>query len=111
MDTFLLLKYLLQLAMPPASLAAGLLVGAVLVLAGWRRLGRLVATFAVAQTVLLSLHPISDALLVRLRMSSLRMRVTSSLATFAAKSGRSYSKPTVKVLLYLRSTRHVCVCE
>ena len=66
MDTFLLLKYLLQLAMPPASLAAGLLVGAVLVLAGWRRLGRLVATFAVAQTVLLSLHPISDALLVRL---------------------------------------------
>ncbi len=66
MDTFSFLKYLQNLAMPPASLVVGLIVGAVLVALGWRLLGRFVATIGVAQIVLLSLHPVSDGLLVSL---------------------------------------------
>lgn len=66
MDTFFLLKILQQLSMPPTSLVVGLIVGAVLVAFGWRILGRLVATMGVAQLVLMSLHPISDPLVVSL---------------------------------------------
>ncbi|MSP77788.1 MAG: YdcF family protein [Rhodospirillaceae bacterium] len=66
MDTFFFLKLLLQLSMPPTSLVVGLIVGAVLVALGWRILGRLVATLGVAQLVLMSLHPISDPLVVSL---------------------------------------------
>ena len=66
MDTFLILKFFQQLAMPPASLAAALVVGAVCVLVGWRKLGRFVAFIGVAQTLLLSLPPVSDTLLVKL---------------------------------------------
>jgi uncharacterized SAM-binding protein YcdF (DUF218 family) len=63
MDTFTLLKFLTQFAMPPASMAVGLLLGGVLVLVGLRRFGMLVAVLAVAQTLVMSFPPVADALL------------------------------------------------
>lgn len=62
MDTFTLLKYLTQFAMPPASMAVGLLLGGILALVGWRRLGVLVAALAIAQTLVMAFPPVSDAL-------------------------------------------------
>jgi uncharacterized SAM-binding protein YcdF (DUF218 family) len=67
MDTFTLLKYLTQFAMPPASMAVGLLLAGVLALVGLRRFGMLVAVLAVAQTVVLSFPPVADALLEALQ--------------------------------------------
>ncbi len=66
MDTFVLLKYLSSFAVPPASLAIGLLLGGLLAIAGWRRLGKLVAVLAIAQTFVMSCAPIADALLLPL---------------------------------------------
>jgi uncharacterized SAM-binding protein YcdF (DUF218 family) len=63
MDTFTLLKFLTQFAMPPASMAVGLLLGGVLVMVGLRRFGMLVAVLAVAQTLMMSFPPVADALL------------------------------------------------
>lgn len=63
MDTFALLKYLTQLAMPPASMAVGLMLGTILAIIGWRRFGALVAALAVAQTLVMAFPPVSDALL------------------------------------------------
>src|SRR5262245_26125049 len=63
MDTFTLLKYLTQFAMPPASMAVGLLLGGILALAGLRRLGALVAALAIAETLVMAFPPVSDALL------------------------------------------------
>ncbi|MBI3196061.1 MAG: YdcF family protein [Rhodospirillales bacterium] len=67
MDTFVPLKFLAQLALPPASLAIGLVVAGVLVLAGLRRLARLVMVLAIAELLLLSLPPVADALLASLQ--------------------------------------------
>jgi uncharacterized SAM-binding protein YcdF (DUF218 family) len=67
MDTFTLLKFLTQFAMPPASMAVGLLLGGVLALVGMRRFGMLVAALAVAQTLVMSFPPVADALLESLQ--------------------------------------------
>ena len=63
MDTFVFLKFLSQLALPPASLAVGVLVGLVLLALRWRRLGRLAIALAIAETIVLSFPPVSDALM------------------------------------------------
>lgn len=62
MDTFVSLKFLAQLALPPASLAIGLVVAAALALVGLRRLARLVVVLALAELLVLSLWPVADAL-------------------------------------------------
>ena len=67
MDTFALLKYLAQFAMPPASMAVGLLLAGVLAVVGLRRFGMTVAVFAVAQTLVMSFPPVADALLESLQ--------------------------------------------
>ncbi|MDP2333889.1 MAG: YdcF family protein [Reyranella sp.] len=67
MDTFVLLKFLAQLALPPASLAVGLVIAGVLALVGLRRPARLVAALAVAELLLLSLPPVADALMALLQ--------------------------------------------
>ncbi len=66
MNTFYFLKLLVQLALPPASLALGLLVAGVLVVLGWRRLARVVVALAIAQLLVLSLPPVADALMASL---------------------------------------------
>lgn len=63
MDSFVFLKFLSQLALPPASLAVGALVGLVLIALRWRRLGRLVIALAIAETVVLSFPPVAHALI------------------------------------------------
>jgi uncharacterized SAM-binding protein YcdF (DUF218 family) len=67
MDTFTALKFLTQFAMPPASMAVGLVLGGVLAVVGFRRLGRTVALLAVAETLIMSFPPVSDALLFSLQ--------------------------------------------
>lgn len=63
MNTFVLLKYLSYLLMPPASLAVGTVLGLILLAFGWRRLG--VAAIAAAAVLMsvMSWPPLSDALL------------------------------------------------
>ena len=63
MDTFTVLKFLTQFAMPPASMAVGLLLAGVLVVVRLRRFGMLVAALAIAQTMVLSFPPVADGLL------------------------------------------------
>ena len=46
MDTFVFLKFLSLLAMPPASLAIGAIVGLALLWRGWRRFGAVVIALA-----------------------------------------------------------------
>ena len=79
METFVPLKFLAQLALPPASLAAGLVVAGVLALVGLRRLARLVVVLAIAQLLLLSLPPVSEAL-----MASLQDQARAEAKTAAA---------------------------
>lgn len=67
MDTFFPVKFLAQLALPPASLAIGLVVAGVLALMGLRRLARLAMVLAIAQLLLLSLPPVADALIASLQ--------------------------------------------
>lgn len=63
MDSFTLLKYLTQFVMPPASMAAGLLLAWVLALAGMHRFSMTVAVLAIAQTLIMSFPPVADVLL------------------------------------------------
>ena len=63
MDTFTVLKFLTYFAMPPASMAAGLLLGGVLLMVGLRRFGELVIVLAIAETLAMSFPPVADALL------------------------------------------------
>lgn len=67
MDTFVLLKFLAKSALPPASLAAGLLVAGALAVIGWRRLARLAVILAVGQTLVLSIPWVSDLLMAPLQ--------------------------------------------
>jgi uncharacterized SAM-binding protein YcdF (DUF218 family) len=65
-NSFVVLKILAQFASPMGVFAAGLVAGAVLVLLRLPRLGRLVAGLAIAQLVILSLYPVSNALMLPL---------------------------------------------
>jgi uncharacterized SAM-binding protein YcdF (DUF218 family) len=63
MNSFVALKYLSMLAMPPASLAVGTVVGLVLLALGWRRLGWTAILAASIGTTILCWPPLGDALL------------------------------------------------
>jgi uncharacterized SAM-binding protein YcdF (DUF218 family) len=66
MDTFLVLKVLAQWALPPASMAVGLVIAGVLALLRWRRLAWTVAAVAVLELLVLSWPPVCDALILPL---------------------------------------------
>ena len=66
MDAFLVLKALAQWALPPASMAAGLVIAGVLALMRWRRLAWAAAAAAVLPTLALSWPPVCDALILSL---------------------------------------------
>jgi uncharacterized SAM-binding protein YcdF (DUF218 family) len=83
-QSFLALKFLTQLATPPGVLALGLVLGAIFVAIGWRRLGRLVATLGIGQAVLLSLAPVSDALMVPLENEARRMAAQAPACCYDA---------------------------
>lgn len=73
MDTFVFLKFLGHLALPPASMALGLLVAGLLALFGRRRWARLIAALAVAETLLLAWPPVADALVAPLQDEALAL--------------------------------------
>jgi uncharacterized SAM-binding protein YcdF (DUF218 family) len=63
MDFFTVLKFLTQFALPPASMAVGLVLGGLLALIGLRRSGLLIATLSVVETLVMAFPPVADALL------------------------------------------------
>jgi uncharacterized SAM-binding protein YcdF (DUF218 family) len=63
MNSFVVVKYLTFLLMPPASLALGTILGLVLLAVGWRRLGWAVILTASIVTSIFSWAPLGDALL------------------------------------------------
>ena len=63
MNSFIALKFLAQVASPLGVFVSGLLVAAVLTLLGLRRLGRLIAGFAIVQLVVFSFSLTGNALL------------------------------------------------
>src|SRR5436309_10672096 len=63
MDTYVLLKSLAMLAVPPASLALALLLGLVLGLFGWRRLARWLVALAIVELLVMSFPPVADAMI------------------------------------------------
>jgi uncharacterized SAM-binding protein YcdF (DUF218 family) len=61
--TFSVLKIILGLVFPPASLAIAVVIAAVLSLLGWRRLARATVALGVAQTLIMSFQPVGDILI------------------------------------------------
>ena len=66
MDTFTFLKFLAQFALPPASMAVGLVLAGLLAMVRLRRLALALAVLAIAETLVMSFPPVADALLVPL---------------------------------------------
>lgn len=66
MTTYVFLKVLVQLILPPASLAVAALLWLVLRFAGFRRVAAVVLGLAIVQTIVMSLAPVSTAMLVAL---------------------------------------------
>jgi len=63
---FVGLKFLAHLMLPPASMALGFLVGALVALAGLRRLGLALALLSALETLVFSFPPVGDALVAPL---------------------------------------------
>jgi uncharacterized SAM-binding protein YcdF (DUF218 family) len=63
MDTFALLKTLMLLALPPASLAVALVLGMLLALFGWSRLARCLVALAIVELLVMSFPPVADAMI------------------------------------------------
>ena len=70
MHTVYLLKFLAQMALPPASLAVGALVAAALALLGLRRLAQVVLAIAIVQNILLAMPPVAGILMATLQSQS-----------------------------------------
>jgi uncharacterized SAM-binding protein YcdF (DUF218 family) len=62
MDMIVLLKFLGNAVLPPASMVLGLVVAGVVGLLRWKKIARIVAGLAVLQAALLSLPPVADLL-------------------------------------------------
>jgi uncharacterized SAM-binding protein YcdF (DUF218 family) len=63
MNTFVVVKYLTFLLMPPASLAIGTILGLIFIAFGWKRLGWGAILAAASITSILSWPPLGDSLL------------------------------------------------
>lgn len=63
MNTFVFVKILSMLLMPPASLAVGTILGLLLIAFGWRRLGWAAILAAASITSILSWPPVGDSLM------------------------------------------------
>jgi uncharacterized SAM-binding protein YcdF (DUF218 family) len=66
MTTFVVLKVLSFLVVPPGSLALGVLLWLLLRVLRWRRLATAVLALSVAETLILSFPPVSDAMMAYL---------------------------------------------
>ena len=63
MNSFVVVKYLSLLLLPPASLALGTIIGVVLLALGWRRLGLVAILTAAFVNSVMAWPPLGDALL------------------------------------------------
>jgi uncharacterized SAM-binding protein YcdF (DUF218 family) len=72
MSSFVILKFLEALVLPPASLVVGVVLAILLGLRGWRKLSRLAIGLPVVQTIVLSVAPVSDALIAPLEAQALQ---------------------------------------
>jgi uncharacterized SAM-binding protein YcdF (DUF218 family) len=63
MDSIILLKFLGSAALPPTSMALGLVVAGGMALLGWKKVARSMAGLAVLEAALLSLPPVADLLI------------------------------------------------
>lgn len=63
MTSYIFLKIVALLALPPASLAVGAILWLLLTLVGWRRLARIALGLAIVQNLVLSFPPVTNALL------------------------------------------------
>lgn len=66
MNTFVLLKILANMMLPPASLAIGVVLWLLMRLVGWRRLAGVTLGLAIFQTLILSFPPVSGLLVDQL---------------------------------------------
>lgn len=66
MDSFLALKFLSHLLLPPAATLVGVLIGAAALVCGWRRIGMTIIALAFVEMIVLSLPPVADALMAPL---------------------------------------------
>lgn len=73
MSTYAFLKIATLLALPPGSLAVGVVLWLALMLAGWRRLARLALGLAVLQTLVLSFPLVAGALIETLEAKARRL--------------------------------------
>lgn len=72
MNTFVILKILATLMLPPASLAIGVVLWWLLRLVGWRRLAGVTLGLAMFQTLVLSFPPVSGVLIQQLETEARR---------------------------------------
>ena len=77
MNTFVILKILANMMLPPASLANGVVLWLLMRLVGWRRLAGVTLGLAIFQTVILSFPPMS-ALLIRQLEAKARVLVAGN---------------------------------
>jgi uncharacterized SAM-binding protein YcdF (DUF218 family) len=66
MNTFVILKILANMMLPPASLAIGIVLWLLMRLVGWRRLAGVTLGLAIFQTLVLSFPPVSGLLMRQL---------------------------------------------
>ena len=71
MNTFIFLKFLGTLALPPASLVPGFVVAGILAVLRYRRAARLIVVLTVVQLLVLSTAPVADMLIWPLQRQAL----------------------------------------
>ena len=84
LDIIALARIVFQWAMPPASLAAGIIMGLLATIVGWRRLGYLIIGSVIAETLLFSFPPAVSFLLKELEDRALIGAETSARCCYDA---------------------------
>src|SRR5260370_4605511 len=84
MGTFIFLKTLYVLAVPPASLAVALALGMALALFGWRRFARWLVALAIVELLVMSFPPLADAMIRYLENQARAAELATPLSFFAA---------------------------
>lgn len=84
MTSYIFLKIVALLVLPPASLAVGAVLCLLLTLVGWRRLARIALGLAIAQNLVLSFPPVTNALVGILETRAHRIETESPTCCYDA---------------------------
>lgn len=84
MTSYIFLKIVALLGLPPASLAVGTILWLLLTLVGWRRLARIALGLAIAQNLILSFPPVTNALVGTLEAQARRIETASPTCCYDA---------------------------